>query len=778
MLRSILSVVFRNFFRNLSYSIISMGSLVVGLTTALLIFLWVIYELGFDRGQPDKDRIFAVLSNELGDGEIETSEETPAAMADYLANGVPEVESVTRVDGSRKLISFEKKSVIKRGIYADTEYFRIFEPEIVIGNPLNPFPDNHSIVISQGLALLLFERGDAIGKIVALDLHTEFKVTGVFFNFPENSSWNDKDFILPYSARPKSEEWLKLYVKLNRDASREGLERKIDVKLREILGHQDTRALLFPMTDWRLRWSFENGEVSGGRIVYVILFSVTALFILVMACVNYINLATARAAKRAREIGVRKMTGATQAVLASQFMIESLTITFTATNVSLAIGYLILPLFNQLVGITLSFSFTDPLLLAGLFSIALFTGLLAGSYPALLLSSLKPAIVLKGNLYSALIGAGLRKALVIFQFTLSITLIFCAIVMWQQTNYLLKKDLGYDNNHVINVWLNADGLPVEGIKTEILADPSVISAGFGHTSPMEVNGYAEANWQANSSGSPVLLYGTSADHDLLNTLKFKFVQGRNFSREVASDSSNFIITRKTAEVLGFNNPIGQKISYNMFGHQEGEIIGVIEDFHHNDIHSPISPVIFTFSRSNTIINNIFVRYEDDKLEQALLHVKTVFNKFRPGTPLEYSFLDSEFEGQFYNEKLLGNLSIWFNAIAVIIACLGLLGLTIFNAQRRTKEIGIRKVLGASVNQVVIMLCRDFIRPVMFSFLLAFPVAYYLMQKFLEGYAFRITISAFSFLLVGLIMAGLVVLTVSYQSFQAATRNPVESLKTE
>jgi putative ABC transport system permease protein len=447
-----------------------------------------------------------------------------------------------------------------------------------------------------------------------------------------------------------------------------------------------------------------------------------------------------------------------------------------ATFISLLAAYLLLPFFNQLINVKLTIPLADPVLLTGLFSIGLLTGLLAGSYPAFLLSSLKPAAVLKSNSSAALTGPGLRKGLATFQFTLSIILIFSAIVMRQQTDYLLKKDLGYDKNNVINIWLPPD-LPLQSFKAEILAHSSVLSAGLGGASPMEVNGYAPVRRTGNSDGDQLLLNGVSGDHDLLPTLKLEFVQGRNFSPGLTSDSSSFIITQKAAALLGFSDPIGQTITYTMFGEQEGKIIGVIKDFHNEDIHAPIDPVIFTFGTKKDL-HNLFVRYADGHLDEVLAHITAVFHKFQPGIPLPYSFLDKDFENQFYREKLLGNLSVWFTVIALIIAGLGLFGLTMFNTQRRIKEIGVRKVLGASVTQVLILLYLDFFRPVVVSFLLAFPLAYYLMEQFLQGYAFRISIPALTFILVGAAMIAFVLLTVSYQSFQAATKNPVDSLKVE
>lgn len=777
MFASILTLSIRKFFKNLSFSFVILGGLVVGITSVILVFLWATYELDFDRYHPDNEKVFAVMMNETVDGEIQTSEETPVPLADYLATSVPEVESFTRLDNTRRLLGYGTTALQKPGLYADTGYFKVFQPVMISGDATHPLPDNHSIVISQTLAQLLFGDDDALGKIIMLDRANEFKVTGVFSGFPENSSLRSYEFVLPFYAKAREEdEWQNYYVKLNIAGAREAVERKIDARFREFFGNQNASSLLFCLTDWRLHWSFENGKVSGGRIVYVVIFSVTALFILMMSVINYVNIMTAGAAKRAREIGVRKMTGATQRRLVGQFMTESLLTTLIATFVSLGTAYLLLPLFNLIMGVKLSMSLTDPALLLGLSGIALFTTLAAGSYPAFLLASLKPSLILKQNTMPALTGAAFRRSLVIFQFTLSVILVFSAVVMRQQTAYLLKKDLGFDKNNVINIWLPPD-LPLRNFKEEILDHASVLSAGLGGASPMEINGYAEVRWTGKRGEEPTMFNGVSCDHDMLSTLRFEFVQGRNFSRQLASDSTGFIINEKAADLLGFTDPIGQTITYTMFGEQQGTIIGVVKDFHNEDIHAPMDPVIFTL-KTEKELTNLFIRYADGQLDQALAHAKAVFDKFQPGIPLPYSFLDSDFERQFYLEKFLGNLSIWFTVIAVVIAGLGLLGLTMFNTQRRTKEIGVRKVLGASVSQILVMLCTSAVRPVLISFVLAFPLGYYLMEEFLAGYAFRISVSAITFILIAVAMIGFVLLTVLYQSFLASVKNPVESLKTE
>jgi putative ABC transport system permease protein len=779
MLQSIFALALRKFLKNLSLSLINLSGLVIGLTTTILIFIWVTYEFGFDRYHPDNERVFAVLMNETVEGEIETYDETQVPLSD-LTDAIPEIEAITRIDNTRVLINYDKKSVQKYGMYADASYFNVFSPTLVSGERAHPFPDNNSIVISSRLAQLMFgDNNDAIGKILTVDVKNSFKITAVFSEFPDNSSLSHYEFILPFHAKRRNAgEWQNYYVKLNDAHARDRVQSKIDPKIATFLGNTNTRSFLFCLTDWRLHWNFQNGRVSGGRIIYVIIFIVTAIFILLMAIMNYVNISTAGAAKRAREIGVRKMTGATQRILVRQFMIESLCITFIASLLALGATYLLMPLFNEITGSRLLIRLTNPALLTGLFSISIFTGLLAGCYPAFLLASLNPAAVLKGNSNSVLTGGKLRKTLVVFQFTLSVILIFCAVVVHQQTNYLLKKDLGYDKHNVINIWLQPEySVPLQSFKTEILTHSSVLSAGLGGASPMEINGYAEVRWPEKSGTAPVLLNGVSSDFDMLPTLKLEFVQGRNFSNELPSDSSAFIITQKAADLLGFKDPIGQTITYTMFGEQQGKIIGVLKDFHNDNIHAPINPVIFTVGTKSDL-NNLFVRYQDGKLEEALAHIKTVFSKFHPGIPLHYSFLDSDFEDQFYREKLLGNLSSFFTIVAIALAALGLVGLTMFNTQRRTKEIGVRKVLGASVLQVQITLVKDFFMPVAISFLLAFPIAYWLMERFLASYPSRIATPIFLLLVVGLFMSGFVLLAVSVQSLRTATKNPIDSLKVE
>ncbi len=781
MFQSILNLVYRSFTRNLSFSLITLSSLILGITTALLMFVWMKYELAYNRSLIDSDRTFAILMNDNVDGEIHTEEGTRIPLVDFLTHDVPDVEAVTRISNTRMVLTHGDKSIQKRGVYGDSSFFKVHVPAHLSGNMNHVLLNNRSITISQKLAIELFGTDNVLGKTIVMDHKDEFMISGIFAPYPENSSFNYFDFVLPWAARRKdADDWVNHDVKLYHASARDAVEKKIDQKIVQTYPTDDTKSLLFGMNDWRLHWNFENGKSAGGRIVYVVIFSIASLFVLVMSCVNYMNIATARATKRTREIGVRKMTGATQTVLIRQFMTESLMMTSVAVVLSLLLAQLLLPAFNQLVGVQLSFSVFDPTIIVGSIGIGMLTGLLAGIYPALVLSSFKPAVVLKANLYSHVSGAGFRNGLVVFQFTLSVVMIFCALVMWMQTDFLLKKDLGYDKHRIINVWMERerrDVAALDNLRAMVLSHSAVESAAFSGASPMEINGYADCNRVTAPLPTPLPFYGVNIDDNTLTTLKFEIVAGRNFSRKLASDSNNFILTQSAAKLLGFDQPIGQRILYTMYSQQVGEIIGVVKDFQNDDIHIAEKPVVFAFGKPQ-YLGNLFVRYQEGKLDEVLSHLKNIHEKIQPGIPLNYSFLDSDFETQLFREKLLKTISIAFTVIAVAIACLGLFGLILFNTQRRTREVGIRKVLGASEKQIIIMLCRTVVPFVFYSLLLAFPIAYYLMQNFLEDYPSRITISLNLFLSVTSMVMFMTLLTVSYQSIKTARQKTVESLKIE
>jgi putative ABC transport system permease protein len=779
MLRSILAFTVRNLVRNGSYSFFALSGLVIGITSAVLILLWVGYELRYDRYHPDNDRSFVILYHEIAGGDIHTQEETPVLLGDFLSTGIPEVEAMTRIDNDEVTIRVGDKEVERQGVYVDSGYFNVFNLRLIDGSFHKALQDKQSIALSQSLARILFGDNPAIGKFVKFPDNNEYKVMAVYQDLPANSSLAYAKFVLPVQTKLNySDDWQSFYVKLRSGASVEAVEQKINAELAVFFDNKNNSAQLFALTDWRLHWNFENGKQTGGRIIYVAIFAFAAVMILLMACINYMNMATARATRRAKEIGIRKATGATQKVLIKQFLLESMMLATLATTISALAVYLLMPLFRLLTGIHIPLSLQAPETWLSLLGVAVFTGLIAGSYPAFLLSAFRPALVLKGQINSVFTGVNVRKILVVFQFALSIIMIFGALVLWQQTNFLLHKEVGYDKHNVINVWLPGDEMfPLQSFKAEALSHQSVVKAGYGGASPMEWNGYDLVLWPGMNPNQELLLFGGSVDADMFSTLNMKIIQGRNFSAEFPSDSNNFIINKKAAELMGMQYPVGQLITFSKENPRKGEIIGVIEDFNNDDVHLPMAPIIFYLGNSSNLFN-MFVRYREGEMEAAVSHLETVYSKFHPDDPLQISFLDSDYETQLHQERFLNRLAITFTGVAILIASLGLLGLTMFNAERRTKEIGIRKVLGASVTQVITLLFREFLKPVVISLALALPIAYYFMQTYLASFPFRITISAFYFAGVSLLVFTIVLTIVVAQSFKAATKNPVESLKVE
>ena len=777
-----LKTTFRHLQRHTTYTVLSLSGLVIGLVTSLLIFMWIVDEWSYDKQHPENDRVFRVMYHERqANGEVLTLEETPSLLADYLKREIPEVEKVSRAGfWERKLLSLGSKAVYFDGRFADAEFVSVFNLNLLAGDPKNLIPDNRSIIVSRRIAETFFPTGDALGKFIQVDRKDEMKITGIYENHSRLSSLGE-EFLLPISVYLGTPAWDNLdvgtYVKLKRADADAAVNEKIYDKINQERNISQTSLSMFRLTDWRLHWRFIDGKASGGRIEIVIAFGIIAAFILAMACINYMNLATARAAMRAKEIGVRKMSGATRRILVRQFLGESLVISFSAGLLSLLGIYLILPLFCALTGKELTFALFDSVLLTAVFTFSLISGLLAGSYPAFVLASLKPSTVLKGNLLEGLTGAVLRKYLVIFQFSLSLILIVAAVVIQQQVDFLRSRDLGFDQKNVLYIepWQDSN-LSVDVFRTEALRHPGIKYVVEGAASPMEINGVGTAEVPARGGNQQVVVNGATCDYDYLPALGFTFVAGRNFSRDHASDSNAFVITEKAVDMIGFENPIGQRITFG----KTGTIIGIIRDFHNADIHETAAPVIFFLGDKESFgyWRRLFIGYQPGQLNEVRDYLKAVYEKLEPGLPLEFGFLDRDFDSQFRSDNLLGSLAIWFTVIAVAIACLGLFGLTLFNTQRRTKEIGVRKVLGASVANLVFMLCKDFSRPVIISITIAVPVAYLLLGQFLQRYPLHMDLPWMSFAVTSVALLAIALLTVSYQSLRAARQNPVEALKTE
>lgn len=793
MIRNYLTTGLRNFLRHPIYTAINVLGLVLGLACSIFIFLWVIDELSYDQYHVDNDRVFKVMENEsFSDGRILTDQFTPGILAETLLSEFPEVEETSRVAWSEvKLFSFGEKVNYEFGNYADKSIFNVLNLPLAEGDPNNALPDDESVAISKKMAVRYFNNTSALGKIFRLNNESDVKITAVFEDLPKNAT-EEFDFILTFDRHLKqnkvditkwdNEGWLITFIKL-KDSS---MKLQVDEKIKNLMKkHNESfhpELFLLRMADWRLRKNFVDGKQSGGRINYVISFSLVAILILVIACINFMNLSTARSANRSREVGIRKVAGASRRMLIQQFMTESIGLSLLSLVIALLLVHLLLPVFNDFTGKKLTVNYLDPVVSFSLLGITLLTGILAGSYPALFLSSFRPASVLKGNLQSVFSDSDLRKVLVVFQFSLSMIIIVCTLVVNDQITYMRNKNLGFDRKNVLEIRTNPEILKsYEVFRNEVLQNPMITSIAIGAANPMEINGSAWFDWQGKSSDDNTLFNVADCDYDYLATLGFTIVEGRNFSRDFPSDSSSFIVTEEVVKRMGFANPIGQRLRV---GDEYGQIIGVIQDFHNLGIRQTIQPTVLTLGNSDTHDADfgrwatIFLRYKPEKLKEVLEYVRSVGKKSSPNFPIQVSFVDENFDYQFRTETMTATLSTGFTILAIIISCLGLFGLALFSTERRVKEIGVRKVLGASVSGLTVLLCKDFIRQVVYAILLGSPIAYYIVQHFLAQYPYHTQIDFSMFVIPALVMLFISLSVISYQSIKAALGNVVEALRSE
>jgi putative ABC transport system permease protein len=784
MLKNYLTTALRNFLRHKGYSFINTMGLAVGLACSIFIMLWVLDETRYDAFHTDNDRLYQILENQTySESQIFTFAATPGKLALALQEEIPEVEYACRTTwGDRLLFTFQDKAIFEEGLYADSTLFKMFTFPILSGDVNNPLPDVNSVAISKKLAAKFFDNDDVLGKVFKVG-NTEMNVTAVFQDLPENSSIKF-DFVIPFQVYAKENSWLEhwgnngiqTFIKLKSQTNYKEVNKKIIGFVKEKNEGSVVDIFLHPMNEWRLYSNFEKGKQAGGRITYVRAFSIVAFFILLIACINFMNLATARSANRTKEVGVRKSVGAQRRSLIVQFMGESVMQSFLSLGIALVVVYLLMPFFNDITGKKLVFALSDHVLVLWLVGITLFTGLLAGSYPALFLSSFKPALVLKGNVHTGLRGASLRQVLVVIQFALSVILIVSAIVVYNQIEYIRNKNLGFDKEHIL-YFTRYGGIQksFDAFRNQALQTPIITHVAQGNQLPYNVgSSTGDVDYDGRTDDDKILFQIIQVDYDYLEALGFTFVDGRNFSREAGTDTVNFIVNEEAARRMRMESPVGSRLEF--WGRTGGQVIGVVKDFHSVSLRAQLEPVIFVLAPENSW--RVFVRYAPGKAEDAIKHLEAIHKQIEPTVPFEHNFLDKNFERQYRSEMTTGKLSIVFTIIAILISCLGLFGLASFMTERRAKEIGVRKVLGASVPTLIMMLCKDFTRLVMVAIVIGCPIAWYVMDKFLAQYAFHTQFGMQVFAITAAVMLGIALATVVYQSAKAALSNPVSSLRSE
>ncbi len=785
MLRNYIKIAVRSLLKHKLYSGINVFGLALGMACALLIGLWVRDELSYDRFWPNAKNIYFVRFQAEYQGEIYTNFVTPGPLQEAIANDVPEVDAVTKTDWGRDyLVKVGDRKAKEFGHFATSAFFDVFDMPALQGNPKTALAQTNQIVVSRKLAEKFFPDGQALGKTLQLDNDKFYVVGAVVDNLP-TASTIQFDWIVNWKVQEQDwqTKWgnnsFMTYARLNPNTTQAQAEAsmKLLYKRHAPKEHSENVAMLQPLTDLHLYRDYKNGKPVGGRIEYVRIFSVVALFILLVACINFMNLATARSAIRAKEVGVRKVVGALRSSLIGQFMSESILTSLLAIILSLVLVRMALPTFNTLFDKQLTLSLTEPMLWQLVAGLVLITGFVSGSYPALFLSGLQPIRILKGRLQAGSGPALFRRTLVVFQFGLSMFLIIGMLTVSRQMRFFRTHNLGLDRENVISIPLEgelASDKKLDVVRRTVSQLPSISSVSTANMLPIDIQSTSgDLVWPGKEPGMETSVSAMSVGNDFVKTMNIKLVAGRDFRTDSPADSSNYLINEATAKLMGMRDPVGKEVT---FWYGKGRIVGLMKDFHINSLHQAINPLILTYTPRNT--SYLLVKTSPGQTQQALTDLDYLVKSVNPNYPFTYHFLDEDYEKLYRSEQQVQELVNYFGILAVLISCLGLFGLAAFTAEQRTKEIGVRKVLGASVASIVGLLSTDFLKLVLIALVLASPLAWIALDKWLNSFVYRDTLPWWIFAFAALIAVVVALATVSYQSIRAALVNPVKSLRSE
>jgi putative ABC transport system permease protein len=785
MLKHNILLAFRNFKRSKGTFFINLIGLSTGLTCTLLIYLWANDELQKDNFFEKEDQLFQVMENRVQAQGIWTAQSTSGVMAESLVKDMPEVQYAAHTTWvSEATLSVEEKDVSAKGNFVGVDFFNIFSYEMKQGDRNKVLSDKNSIVISEPLALKLFNTTEnVLGKSIVHQHDQEYIISGIM-KVPSNSSLQF-DFVLSFekykdivgidnfhwgSTHPFG------YVLLKPGTNVDDFNKKIADYVKVKTNNEVTHRTLFvsPYSKTYLYNKYENGVQAGGRITYVKMFSLIAVFILLIACINFMNLSTAKASRRLKEIGIKKAIGAQRKTLIVQYLGESLLLTFASLVIALMLVQLFLPQFNVITDKQLGLNF-KPEMLVSFFGIVVFTGVVSGSYPALYLSHFNPAVVLKGKISSGVGELLARKGLVVFQFTVSVIFIVSVLVIYRQIEFVQSKSLGYNKDNLI--YFGMQGKLRESRETfleEIKKVPGVISASsIAHGMTGHNSGTYRLEWPGKNPEDKTEFEHAAVDYGMIETLDVEMIGGRTFSKDFGSDSSAIIFNEAAIKFMGLEDPLGKTIK--LWG-EERQIIGIVKDFHFESLHKKVGPFFFRLEPNSTYL--FMARIAGGKEKETLEQLGNVFQKFNPDFLFDFKFLDEQYRAQYASEERISILSGYFAGLAILISCLGLLGLAAFSAERRLKEIGIRKALGASVSGIVFLLTSDFTKVVFVAIVIALPVSYFLAAEWLEGFAFKIPLGPWYFLAAGIIALLIAGLTVGTQAVKAASINPSKCLRDE
>ena len=785
MLKNYLKVILRNIRKHKGYSFINITGLAIGMACCLLIAIWVLDELSYDKFHENAPHLYRVEEDQHYSGRMFHVRVTPYPLAPALIEEIPEIVDATRyVWTGGHLFRYGENAFFEYGIRAvDPSFFQMFDFPFIKGDKDNALDSPYSLVLDEDIAQKYFGDEDPLGRVITVNNTYEFTVSGVMKRISHNSSLRF-EVAVPYSFLEKigrtNQEFgsnsIGTYVQLSPNSTMEQVNEKIFGFIKTKVPDSVTDLMLMPFTRIHLH-SYFGYEKSPGAIQYVYIFSIIALFVLLIACINFMNLSTARSANRAKEVGMRKVVGALKSHLIRQFYGESVIFAFISLVLATGVVTLILPAFSKFADKELSWSVGGiGTILIGLAAITFFTGLVAGSYPALFLSAFQPVKVIRGTNKSGAASSLFRKVLVVVQFSLSILLIIGTVVVYQQLTYMKNHRLGWDREHLVYIPLREDVRKVyDTLKTELIKDSHIMNVTATGQLPSQIGSNSGgAEWDGKDPNFSTLIGFNFVDFDFIETLKIKMKEGRSFSKEYSSDQKTaFIINEEVAQLMGKESVVGERFS---FVDKEGTIIGVMENWHYQPIRNKIEPLALTLSEEPSRI--MLMRIPPGDVSKSLKAIENIWKSVVPTYPFEYYFLDENFDEMYRREESIGTLLKYFAALAVFIACLGLFGLASFTAEQRTKEVGIRKILGATVSNITMLLCREFFLLVFVSNIIAWPAAYFLMKNWLQSYAYRTSLSVFIFIAAMAIALMVAFLSVSFQAIRAATASPIDSLRYE
>jgi len=792
MFKNYLKIALRNIKNHKGYSFINISGLSIGLTCCILILLFVRNELSFDKFHKNSDQIYRIFTENEHSGEPFYMAPTMLPLAPALHSDFPEILRVVRVSQKNSvLMSSGDTKFYERFLYVDQDFFKIFTFSLISGDPETALSEPYSVIITQDAAEKYFGSENPLGKMMTIQNDQAYKVTGILKKVPPNTHMRFTVLAsfssLNNTERVKNNNWTSFsndytYIMLQDEVDPGGLEKKFPAFLKKYMEPDAVRQYklhLQPLTEiYFSSLAYDYARTYEKNYLYA--FSVVAFFILLIACINFMNLTTARSSGRAKEVGLRKVAGAYRNQLIKQFLAKSVYLSLLALIIAVILVFLILPEFNNLIRRRISISlYNDFSLFAGFFGISVIAGLLSGSYPAFFLSAFQPVKVLKGAIAKGSKIISFRTVFVVAQFTISTVLIIATIIVFDQLNYMKTKELGFEKNQIIVIdvphVVSVD--QYEALKAKLLQNPSILSASATNGAPGSGRTNS-SNYKAEDlpDGEDIYMQTISCDYDFIATMGLEIKEGRNFSKEFTTDESvAYLINETAVNKIGWDSPVGKWISLGGTENR-GNIIGVVKDFHYRSVHAQIEPTVLKIDFSR--IGFVTLKIKPFDISRTLSFVEEKWKEFSPHYPLDYYFMDEQFENYYRFEQRLGILFTQCSLLAIFVSCLGIFGMISFTAEQRRKEIGIRKVLGSSISGIVLMLSKELFRWILIANIIAWPLAYYCMNKWLQQFAYRTVPSLSSFVLAGVLTLVIALLTVTYQTVKAAIANPVDALKCE